>query len=286
MKKTSLKLMVSVIMLVLTAAMAVSVTVAWLAVNREVGGSTGNTDISYNENGGSADFRPGDGFGSESPSLLFAGDRTEYKFSLKNDSDNDKNYVFSFNDLFVTYPAATVKSEKNYYNIAVADGDYKICTDEAADTWVGYNGLREAKDAEKAAFYEKFVTPVTNAIKIAIVEDTDNGATALDELIANNKNNFVALTDVSSYFDRRGNTDFYGATEGLDVDGEGFINNKLESFTMTVAAGNTVSYRFIVVFDENEFATTTVGGVTYRMMNSNAFMWQKLSATVVVKEVR
>lgn len=277
MKKGTLKLISSAVMLVITAVLLVGVTFAWFATNRNVDGNVGNTDIAYDANGGSADFKPGDGFGDEHPTTLFAGDFTEYTFSLRNETANEKNYVFRFNTLSVTYPTADVIEKKNYKNAVTVDRDYEY---KVGEEWVRYDGMKNATFEQKEAFYKKFVTPMTNAVKVAVVEN--DGTTSLTDLVAETTN-FVHLSSVSSYFDRNDDTEFYGASDILDHE---VTNTHLATnFGMTVAGNSEKSYRMIVVYDGETFATATVDGVEYRMMNSNAFMWQSLSATVVVKEV-
>lgn len=284
MKKSAIKLTMSVVMLVFTAAALVVGAVAWFNVNYNVGGNSGSVGIEYDANGGSADFVPGDGFGGENPDILFPGDRTDYKFALKNTSENAKNYVFYIKSLSVAYPSENVKNRADYYNTAAADS-YEYY-DETTKKWFGYNGLRDAGNLEKAAFYEKFVTSVTNTLKVAVVPDD---GTPVDAAIAAHAAAMAYMTDVASYYDEHGNTSFYGRTDAFVVDGSADdpkINDRLAAdFGMTVSAGATGYYRLLLLCDGEIRPTATIDGTKFRMTNSNAFMWQNVSATVLVKEV-
>ena len=284
MKKSAIKLTLSVIMLVFTAAALVVGAVAWFASNYNVGGNSGNIGIAYDQNGGSADFVPGDGFGGENPDMLVPGDRAEFKFALKNTSDAAKNYVFYIKSLSVVYPTAEVKNKAEYSHIANAD-NYEYY-DAASVAWIKYNGLRDATDAEKTTFYEKFVTSITNTLKVAVVPAD---GTTVDDAIAVNADKMAYMTEVDSYYDAHGNTSFYGQTDVFVVDGTADapkINDKLAAnFPLTVAAGETGYYRLLLLCDGDIYPTATVNGTKYRMTNSNAFMWQSVFATVVVKEV-
>lgn len=284
MKSSVIKLLLSALMLAFTAAVFAGVAFAWFASNTRVGGSAGNIGIEYDDSGGSADFVPGEGFGGIVPDSLHPGDAIEYKFSLKNSADNAKDYVFAFVDMAVRYPPSDVSEQTGRSNVVNAVEDYTYLAADGA--WRKYNGLRDKSEAERLAFYEKFVTAFADALKIAVVPDDGTPAAAA---IAAYNADFVYLGELPSYYDKSGATDFYGKTEDIivrDTAAQSPLNQTLAAkFPLHADAAGEGKYRLLLVFDGETYATATVDGVKYRLNNSNAFLWQQLFATVVVREV-
>lgn len=289
-KKHAIKLILSALMLAFTVTAMIGLAFAWFNYNDGVSGDAGNTNIVYDENNGSSDFVPGDGFGGGKSMDMTSGDYAQFRFSLNNVSGTvDKSYVFSFVGLSVSYPTENDMQKSDYMNAASVNSYERL---DAPDSWVKYDGLRDASDKARAEFYRYFVTAMTDAFTIAIVPDDGSTLTEANEAHADK---FVSLSSVGSYYGKNASVDYNGRTEAVDV---AELNETLATnFALAAAAGESVSYRLLVRYDGEVCPEVTIGDLildggvtvpagTYRMKNSNAYLFQSFVATVVVKETQ
>lgn len=294
-KKTITKLLVSAISLFLTAVCFVGVAFAWFSVNDTAEVTGIGLQVKTDGSQSTGDFDPG-GSGAEDMVTynVFAGDYMFFDFSMNNQSAAVKNYAVSFTNLHVTLPTQNVTSISYYTDILSVD-HYEYYAD---DSWHKYYGFDSLSVADKQAFFEKFVAPSTDSLDFCVLPwssiidgtPTKNNVTQKINESAT-PIAFVPFTDYGSYYDYQPTSGVYQNrnNDGSWISADKFYGMSLK-FDSTGAFGfssesGTSGFMLVIRMNGEKFAETEIDGVTYRMCNSNAYMWQSLVMTLTVTEV-